>query len=85
MDKRNGNFELRINDSILYSNTANQGSGGGAIYINVYRNSYQVQYHFGTNFDLQVNNTLVYNNQAYRGDGGAIYLYNNYYRYISNF
>ena len=85
MDNGNaGNFELRINDSVLNGNRAYRGSGG-AICINVLHNLYQVWYR--TNFDLQISNTQISYNQANQGDGGAIYLYNNYYDwfYIPNF
>ena len=77
---RNGNFEFRINGTILYGNRAyRRGNGGGAIYM--YLNPY---YRYRVTFDFQLNNTLFYCNQAIQGDGGAIYMYD-YNYYVSHF
>ena len=82
IENRNGNFELRINGTILYGNRAHyRYDGGGAIYMYLYPGSYR----YRVTFDLQLNNTLFYGNQAIRGDGGAIYMYNYNRYYILNF
>ena len=69
VDNRNGDYELRINDTVLCGNRAYRGSGG-AIYVYIYIyywNRYEI---IRYNHHLQIQNTVINNNRA--NQGGAV-------------
>ena len=64
-----GNYFIKINGTVIYENTANQGSGG-AIYVVFY----YWRYSENLNVQLDMHNTTIYTNKANNGNGGGIHI-----------